>query len=215
MSLIQRISDLTTRVATEFKSVKNIITGNVSGSLSALTTTVKTSILAAINSVKADVDTKEPLIGYTTQDISEKGQANGYAPLDANAKIPAAHLPAYVDDVLEADDFTSLPASGEESVIYVTLDDNLTYRWTGSGYVEISKSLALGETSSSAYRGDRGKIAFDHSQIKDANPHETTFDQLLAKPTTVAGFGITDSFTKTEIGDVTVDHVAAFESALL
>jgi len=215
MSLIQRISDLTTRVATEFKTVKSIITGNASGSLSALTTTVKTSILAAINSLKAEVDTKQADLGYTPEDVNNKGQANGYAPLDSSAKIPAVHLPAYVDDVLESADFSSLPVSGETSVIYVTLDDNITYRWTGSGYVEISKSLALGETSSTAYRGDRGRTAFDHSQIKDANPHETTFDQLFSKPTTVAGFGITDSFTKTEIGDVTVDHVAAFESALL
>jgi len=215
MSLIQRISDLTIRVGTEFKTVKTLIAGTASGSLTALTTTVKTSILAAINSLKTEVDGKQANLGYTPEDENNKGQANGYAPLDANAKVPAAHLPAYVDDVLESADFASLPASGETSIIYVTLDDNITYRWTGSGYVEISKSLALGETSSSAYRGDRGKIAYDHSQITDANPHQTTFEQLLAKPTTIAGFGITDAFTKDEIGDVTTNYVSAFESALL
>ena len=55
----------------------------------------------------------------------------------------------------------------------MALDTNLTYRWSGSAYVEISPSLALGETSSTAYRGDRGKTAYDHSQVT-GNPHGTT-----------------------------------------
>ena len=33
---------------------------------------------------------------------------------------------------------------------------NLTYRWSGTAYVEISPSLALGETSSTAYAGNKG-----------------------------------------------------------
>ena len=56
------------------------------------------------------------------------------------------------------------PTTGETGKIYVAKDTNLTYRWSGSAYVEISPSLALGETSSTAYRGDRGKLAYDHSQ---------------------------------------------------
>lgn len=86
--------------------------------------------------------------------------------------IPAAQLPSYVDDVIEAAAFASLPATGESGKIYVTLDDNKTYRWSGSAYVEISASVALGETTSSAYRGDRGKAAYDHSQTT-GNPHGT------------------------------------------
>jgi hypothetical protein len=54
--------------------------------------------------------------------------------------------------------------AGEAGKIYVSMDTNLTYRWSGSAYVEISQSLALGETASTAYRGDRGKTAYDHSQ---------------------------------------------------
>ena len=57
----------------------------------------------------------------------------------------------------------SLPATGETGKIYITLDDNKTYRWGGSAYVEISASLALGETDATAYRGDRGKAAYDHA----------------------------------------------------
>jgi hypothetical protein len=41
----------------------------------------------------------------------------------------------------------------------------------GSG---IGGGVALGETSSTAYRGDRGKIAYDHSQQTSGNPHNLT-----------------------------------------
>ena len=62
----------------------------------------------------------------------------------------------------------------ETGKIYVDTTTNKTYRWGGSSYVEISASLALGETSTSAYRGDRGKTAYDHSQITTGNPHNVT-----------------------------------------
>ena len=54
----------------------------------------------------------------------------------------------------------------------------------------------MGETSSTAYRGDHGLIAYDHSQVT-GNPHNTTFAQLGSKPTTLSGFGITDAVTST------------------
>ena len=88
-------------------------------------------------------------------------------------KVPASQLPAYVDDVLEYANLSSFPATGESGKIYIAIDTNLTYRWGGSSYVVMSSSLALGETESTAYRGDRGKIAYDHSQIT-GNPHNTT-----------------------------------------
>ena len=100
-------------------------------------------------------------------DASLKGTANGVAELDANGKVLTSQLPSFVDDVIEAENFAVLPNEGETGKIYVTLDDNKTYRWSGSAYVEISASLALGETDSTAYRGDRGKVAYDHAT--DAN----------------------------------------------
>lgn len=81
-----------------------------------------------------------------------------FAPLDNNGLVPAANLPSYVDDVLEYNTLSELPTSGEPGKIYVTLDTNLTYRWTGTRYIEISASLALGETSSTAFAGDRGVV---------------------------------------------------------
>ena len=71
---------------------------------------------------------------------SEKGQANGYAPLGADAKVAAIYLPSFVDDVLEYANFAALPGTGESGKIYVTLNDNKSFRWSGSAYVEISPS---------------------------------------------------------------------------
>ena len=104
---------------------------------------------------------------------SQKGANNGVAELDANGKVPSSQLPSYVDDVLEFDKFSSFPVDGETGKIYIAKDTNLTYRWSGTAYVEISASLALGETEATAYRGDRGKIAYDHSQSTHARVDAT------------------------------------------
>lgn len=93
----------------------------------------------------------------TSQVINKKGIANGFATLDASGTIPTSQLPSYVSDVLEFDNKLSFPQEGEANKIYVARDTNLTYRWSGSAYVEISASLALGETSETAYAGDKGK----------------------------------------------------------
>lgn len=69
---------------------------------------------------------------------SEKGAANGVATLDATGKVPAVQLPSYVDDVLEFANLAAFPATGESGKIYVALDTNKTYRWSGSAYVYIT-----------------------------------------------------------------------------
>lgn len=88
---------------------------------------------------------------------SSKGAMNGVATLDETGKVPSIQLPSYVDDVIEYNSNSNFPTPGESGKIYIALDTNKTYRWSGSGYVEISASLALGETSSTAYPGDKGK----------------------------------------------------------
>ena len=118
-------------------------------------------------------------VGYFVL-ASEKGSIDGVAELDANGFVKNTQLPSYVDDVLEYANYASLPLTGETGKIYITLDTNLTYRWTGSTYAEISQSLALGETSSTAYRGDRGKIAYDHTSLTN-NPHSVTYLQVGAE----------------------------------
>lgn len=96
-------------------------------------------------------------------DTSLKGAANGLAELDANGKVPSSQLPSYVDDVLEYTAQSGFPTTGETGKIYVDTTTNKTYRWSGSAYVEISASLALGTTSSTAFRGDYGNSAYAHA----------------------------------------------------
>lgn len=108
---------------------------------------------------------------------AQKGANNGVAELDENGKVPSAQLPSYVDDVIEGylsdgkfyeEAGHTTEITGEAGKIYTDLTTNKTYRWGGSAFTEISASLALGETSSTAYRGDRGKIAYEHSQAAHA-----------------------------------------------
>ena len=134
---------------------------------------------------------------------SQKGAESGVAELDSSGKVPSAQLPSYVDDVVEFASRDSFPATGEDGKIYIAEDTNLTYRWSGTQYVEISPSLALGETSSTAYRGDRGKTAYDHSQTT-GNPHNTTAADVGAMPA-VGGGSTGQVLTKTENGQAWQD----------
>lgn len=93
---------------------------------------------------------------------SEKGANSGVATLDSSGKVPSSQLPSYVDDVIEVNSYSDLPTTGEAGKIYITKDTNKTYRWSGSTYVEISASLALGETSGTAYEGSKGKANADN-----------------------------------------------------
>lgn len=134
---------------------------------------------------------------------SQKGANSGVAELDANGKVPSSQLPSYVDDVIEgyksgADFFedsahtASKKITGETGKIYVDLSTNITYRWSGSAFVEISASLALGETDSTAYRGDRGKTAYNHSQ----SAHARTDATAVASSTTNGNIKINGTETK-------------------
>lgn len=119
-------------------------------------------------------------LGYTPIDESRIGAANGVASLDASGRIPASQIPGGFDNIEEYDNLAAFPTTGEEGKIYVAKDTNITYRWTGSQYVEISPSLALGETATTAYRGDRGKVAYDHSQVSgNSTIHHTHANKEL------------------------------------
>lgn len=51
---------------------------------------------------------------------------------------------------------STFPKPGESDKIYVDTNTNIIYRWSGSGYIEISKSIGLGKTASTAYPGNEG-----------------------------------------------------------
>ena len=103
----------------------------------------------------------------------EKGTSNGIAELDETGKVPVSQLPSYVDDVIEGyyhngkfyqDLGYETELENNSNKIYVDFLTEKIYRWSGSMYIEISPSLILGEISSTAFRGDHGKIAYEHSQ---------------------------------------------------
>lgn len=179
--------------------------------------------------------------------ISQKGANNGVAELDSSGRVPATQLPSYVDDVVDLVTFvTANPTSGmtagqkrynsttkqiftstsatagtsstpESDKIYVRVDNNTTWRWSGTDMVQMNAGLALGETSSTAYRGDRGKIAYDHSQ-STGNPHNTQIGQIPNLQSELDGkspLGHTHAYATAtvpgfvELGSDTVQTVAA------
>lgn len=173
------------------KSGKILVTLSASGEIEIDANITKTDV--GLGDVTNDAQVKR----------SEMGAVNGVATLGADGKVPATQLPSYVDDVIEFEKQFATPAAmtvgklyyntttkkfieatsatagtdvdPETGKIYVDLSTSKTYRWSGSELTVISETLALGETSSSAYRGDKGKIAYDHSQLAvgHANPHVT------------------------------------------
>lgn len=157
---------------------------DITGNAATATKATKDSDGNIIKNTYLKIDDAAGNSGYIPK--SQKGAANGVATLDGDGKVPSSQLPSYVDDTLEgylyngnfySDSSHTILIAAETGKIYVDKSTNRCYRWSGSQYTEISASLALGETSSTAYRGDRGKTAYDHSQ-RTGNPHNTSLSDL-------------------------------------
>lgn len=168
---------------------------DISGNAETATKATKDSEGNIINNHYATKD--EVTNGYIP--LSQKGAANGVATLGGDGKVPASQLPSFVDDTIEgylyngnfySDSAHTILVTAETGKIYVDLSTNRCYRWSGSQYTEISSSLALGETSSTAYRGDRGAVAYSHSQTT-GNPHNTA----------LTDFGVTATASELNILD--------------
>jgi hypothetical protein len=164
-----------------------------------------------------DTETDTLLSGY--QLLSEKGQANGYVPLNGSSLIDSSYLPSYVDDVLEFDDLASFPVTGEIGKVYIALDTNRLYRWSGSTYVGVggTESIPWGaitgtlsdqtdlqsalngkENSFSKNTGFNKNFGTSAGTVSEGN-HTHAFASLTSKPTTIGGYGITDF---NSLGDV-------------
>ncbi len=96
------------------------------------------------------------------------GQPHGLPYLAEDGKIPSTFLPSYVDDVLEYDNLAAFPATGESSKIYVALDTNKTYRWSGSAYIEISPSAV------NSVNGQTGAVVLNKSDVGLGNVDNTS-----------------------------------------
>lgn len=114
---------------------------------------------------KASLDEEGNTIHETYIKIDEKAVVNGIATLDGNGKVPSSQLPSYVDDVLEYENVNSFPTKGEVGKIYVALDTNKIYRYSGTQYTVISETLSLGTTANTAYSGASGKANADAIEL--------------------------------------------------
>lgn len=211
-----------------------------------LDTQLQSAFTAIGNAVKNKVST------------SQLGVANGVATLGNDGKVPSAQLPSFVDDVLEYTNLAGFPATGETGKIYLALDTNITYRWSGSVYVKITsgevasvngqtgvvtittitgnagtatkletaRTIALtGDVTytSGAFDGSgnvTGTATLANSGVTAGTYKSVTVDSKGrvtggTNPTTIALYGITDAYTKTEIGAINTDYVAVFNAALV
>lgn len=143
-------------------------TGNVVTGISQTTNGITVNL--------GSVPTSTDLANYIP--VSQKGAANGVAILDASGQVPASQLPSYVDDVLEgyyksADGkfykeaaYTNLIA-GETGKIYVSLDTNKTYRWTGTTFVYITSGAV------DSVNGLTGVVVLNKSHVGLGNADNT------------------------------------------
>lgn len=89
-----------------------------------------------------------------------------------DGKVPASQLPSYVSDIVNGtlvntttfNNAAGTAVTPEADKLYNDTTTNKSYRWSGSQFVALNDGVALGETAATAYRGDRGKTAYDHSQ---------------------------------------------------
>lgn len=108
--------------------------------VSTVTNTELGYISGVTSAIQTQLNGKQASLGYTAENTANKGAVDGYASLDGTGKVPSSQLPSFVDDVLEYANLASFPATGSTGIIYVALDTNKIYRWSGSAYVEISGS---------------------------------------------------------------------------
>ena len=171
------------------------------GTLDSFTDTTQAAAAAPVQSVfgrtgavtlqSADVT---GALGFTPLDAAQKSAANGIAPLGSDSKVPAAYLPSYVDDVLEYANLAGFPAIGETAKIYVALDNNKTYRWSGSAYVEISPAPDL-----SAFATKNGVETLTNKTLIAPTVNGGTIDGAAVGATTPAPMTVTTLMQKNRI----------------
>jgi hypothetical protein len=98
--------------------------------------------LIEINLIRTVASAFADITGLPSDNAALNAVLNAKADL-VDGKVPSAQLPSYVDDVIEVANFAALPATGESGKIYITINNNKIYRWSGSIYVEIIDSTAV------------------------------------------------------------------------
>ena len=171
----------------------DVATTSAKGLMSAADKTKLDGIAAGAN--KTTVDSS--LSSTSTNPVQNKAIHTALASKAdlVDGKVPSSQLPSYVDDVLEYSAKSSFPTTGESGKIYVDIATNKTYRWSGSAYVEISASLAIGTTASTAAAGNH-----THSSYVNQN----AFSNIKVGDTTIAADTTTDTFTLVAGNNITL-----------
>lgn len=138
-------------------------------------------------------------LGYTPVDEAKLGAADGVATLDTTGKVPASQLPSFVDDVIEVNDISSAPATGEEGKIYVAKDTGKCYRWSGTMYTEISTSDIVTASDKNGYIKINGtdvkvyeSVQADWNETDDTSP-----SYIKNKPNIPSGVIVDDTLSDT------------------
>lgn len=137
----------------------------------------------ALNELQGDIDVLDSRLDDAEADIldlqtnkenkSEKGQPNGYCDLDSSGLVPSIRLPSYVDDVLEYANFAAFPVTGETGKIYVALDTNFQFRWSGSIYVQLAASPV------NSVNGQTGVVVLAVDDLNDVVAPTPADDEVL------------------------------------
>lgn len=175
--------------------------------------------MALITKIKTIYSEVVAALGFTPENAANKGQPNGYAGLDAGGRVPAAQLPSYVDDVQEFSTLSAFPATGAAGIIYLALDTNIIYRWSGSTYIEI----ASGDVD---WSNITNKPAFGTMSTQDANNVTIVggtgnFTSIISGNLSLLGDEITTTqasgnivITPTGVGAVSVGNRATINNLL-
>ncbi len=116
--------------------------------------------------------------------INSVGQPDGVATLDGSGKVPSTQLPSYVDDAIEGyfntgdskfyiEDTYVTEILGETGKLYISLDTNKLYRWSGSAFVYITSGAV------DSVNGETGLVDLKHYTCDDL----VTLTNLLSEKT--------------------------------
>ena len=133
--------------ATGNATTTQVVLGNDTRLSNARTPTTHTHTISSVTGLQTALDGKQGVLGFTPENVSNKGVANGYAGLDTSGKVPASQLPSFVDDVVEYASSANFPSTGETGKIYIAIDSGKTYRWSGSAYIHINSSVGSADTA--------------------------------------------------------------------